>query len=129
MDTELGSWGPRWFRPFGKGGDIGPHLFSRAAVELLKAERYSVLIWNSVPRDWEDTDGWVDRALADVARQEHTVLVLHDLPTGAMQHLNRFLDQVEARGVELVVDLPTESVPFTNGQPESDQFETFVADM
>jgi hypothetical protein len=54
------------FRPYGKSGVIGPHLLDRAAVSLLLSERYCCVIWNSVPRDWCDLAGWVERCIADV---------------------------------------------------------------
>lgn len=41
----------KWFRPFGGGGRIGPWLLSAAARDHLAAEGYSVVLWNSVPRD------------------------------------------------------------------------------
>ena len=65
-----------------------------------------MLLWNSVPRDWEDPLGWVETALADVIAQDHTVLVLHDLPTGAMDRLPEFLDKVEQLGVKVTNDVP-----------------------
>jgi peptidoglycan/xylan/chitin deacetylase (PgdA/CDA1 family) len=105
----------RLFRPFGGGGELGPHLLSRAAVTYLRDHRYTLVLWNSVPRDWEDPDGWVDRALEDMAKREQTALVLHDLPTGAMEHLARFVDQALAFGTEIVQELPTGCVPIHNG--------------
>jgi peptidoglycan/xylan/chitin deacetylase (PgdA/CDA1 family) len=108
------------FRPFGGGGRLGPHLFSPAAVRHLTASRYTVVLWNSVPRDWEDPDDWPERALRDVDRQEWTVLVLHDVVAMAMEQLPAFLDQVVARGVEVVVDLPDECVPIRDGVVRQD---------
>lgn len=105
----------RWFRPFGGGGQLGPHLLSRAALDYLVARRYTLALWNSVPRDWEDPTGWVGRALQDVASQEWTVVVLHDLPTGAMDHLARFVDQAVADGAEIVQELPAACVPMREG--------------
>ena len=39
-----------------------------AAVDTLVAGGYTCVLWNAVPGDWEDPDGWVDRALEQVAR-------------------------------------------------------------
>ncbi|HEY1633618.1 MAG TPA: polysaccharide deacetylase family protein [Acidimicrobiales bacterium] len=105
----------RLFRPFGGGGHLGPHLLSPAALAYLVKHRYSVVLWNSVPRDWEDPTGWVERARQDVANQEWTVLVLHDLPTGAMDHLAAFIDGELAAGVEIVQELPEGCVPIRRG--------------
>jgi peptidoglycan/xylan/chitin deacetylase (PgdA/CDA1 family) len=120
MTRLLGNFDERWFRPFGRGGSIGPHLFSSAALAELRRLRYSVMLWSSVPRDWEDTAGWVDTALADVERQDHTVVVLHDLATGAMDNLPRFLDELEARDITVTNSLPPGCVPIDRGEPRRD---------
>ena len=75
MNDKLGNWGRHWFRPFGRGGEWGEHLLSQPAVKELQAHSYSVLIWNCVPRDWEDPTGWVETALTEIEAQDHTVLV------------------------------------------------------
>ena len=128
--NELGDWGPRWFRPFGRGGEVGQHLFSKPAVSQLQTLGYSVLLWNCVPRDWEDIDGWVDTALQQIATQEHTVLVVHDLATGAMAHLAEFLDTSRARGDEYTLALPEDCVPMREGGGvwEASRFARVVAD-
>ena len=55
------------FRPSGAGGDLEPGLLNREAVDTLVAGGYTCVLWNAVPGDWEDPDGWVDRALEQVA--------------------------------------------------------------
>lgn len=105
----------RWFRPYGAGGVLGPRLLSDAAVRYLCDGGYSCVLWNSVPRDWEDPEGWPERALADVARHDWTLVVLHDVPTGAMRALPRFLDRLLADGVEITADLPPACVPIRGG--------------
>ncbi len=107
----------RFFRPFGGGGFIGPHLLSPAAVEVLCEGGYTCVLWNSVPRDWEDPVKWVDTALADVDRLDHAVVVLHDLATGAMDVLPMFLDELEARGIVVSQDLPADVIPIEQGVP------------
>jgi peptidoglycan/xylan/chitin deacetylase (PgdA/CDA1 family) len=87
----------RLFRPMGGGGRLDSRLFSRAALETLTGGGYSVVLWDRLPRDWEDPEGWVDRALD----QTGDVVVLHDTSTGAMDHLERFLDS----GLEFTRDL------------------------
>jgi peptidoglycan/xylan/chitin deacetylase (PgdA/CDA1 family) len=106
----------RWFRPYGGGGVLGPRLLSRAAVDYLRQGRYSLVLWNSVPRDWEDPDGWPARALAEAACQDWTLLVLHDIPTGAMKALPRFIEQALAEGAEIVADFPPACVPLRAGE-------------
>lgn len=105
----------RLFRPYGGGGVLGPRLLSRAAVRYLCDERYTCVLWNSVPRDWEDVAGWPERALADVRRQDWTLVVLHDVPTGAMAALPRFLERARAEGVAIVSELPPACVPIAGG--------------
>ncbi len=114
---ELGSLAhpSRWFRPMGGGGAIGPHLLSADAVTLLERGRYSCVLWNAVPRDWAEPDAWVETALAQISQRNWTLMVLHDLPTGAMAHLDRFLDQVVQRGIEFRQDFPPDCVPILDG--------------
>lgn len=117
MGTVLGEWGPRWFRPFGRGGELGPHVFSPAAIAELGRLDYSVLLWNSVPRDWEDPRGWVDVALGDVASRAHTVVVVHDVIADAMAELPRFLDRLHDGGHTVTLDPAPDCVPMRDGAP------------
>jgi peptidoglycan/xylan/chitin deacetylase (PgdA/CDA1 family) len=114
----------RWFRPFGRDGRIGPHLLSGRARDILVEGRYTMVLWNSVPRDWEGDPGWVERALADVeaaaARDESSVVVLHDVPGGGMDHLEAFLDRLDACGHRLTGDLPDSCVPIRRGVVQGD---------
>ncbi len=108
--------GDDWlFRPFGGGGNLDQHLLSHAAVDHLVANDYTVVVWNSVPRDWIDTVTWPERARADMADLPWTVLVLHDLPTGAMDQLADFLDRAIDEGVEFRADYPDACVPVRGG--------------
>src|SRR5260221_7116391 len=49
------------FRPMGGGGSIGPHLLSRAALQLLQAGKYKLGVWCNVAGGWKEQEGWVDR--------------------------------------------------------------------
>jgi peptidoglycan/xylan/chitin deacetylase (PgdA/CDA1 family) len=106
----------RFFRPNGGGGNLDRRLLSRRAVDYLVEGGYSCVLWNSIPRDWADPEGWVERALAQCAAQDWTLTVLHDLPTGAMRRLDAFLDELEARGIELRQDFPPDCMPIRSGQ-------------
>jgi peptidoglycan/xylan/chitin deacetylase (PgdA/CDA1 family) len=107
--------GARRFRPVG-GGELGRHLLTRRAVDYLVAHRYSCILWNSVPRDWIDPEGWVDRALADAATRPHTLVVLHDIPGACLAGLPGFLDAARAAGFELVADAPPDCAPIVDGR-------------
>jgi peptidoglycan/xylan/chitin deacetylase (PgdA/CDA1 family) len=106
----------RLFRPFATGGAIDGRLFSPEAIDHLLDGGYTCVLWNSIPHDWDQPDGWVERALADVERHEHTVVVVHDLDTGAMRHLARFLDRLAEDGVAVVQPFPDDCVPIRRGQ-------------
>ena len=107
----------RLFRPFGGGGRGGRHLLSHEAAEHLVAGGYSLVLWNAIPRDWEP-DGWVARALGQLAGQDETLMVLHDVPSGAMRDLDRFLDGVEEAGVAIRQTMPAGLVPIRRGRVE-----------
>jgi hypothetical protein len=104
------------FRPWGDGA-ISRDILSPAAVDLLTRDAYTCVLWNSVPRDWDDPVGWVERARADIAAQDWTVLVLHDIAGGAMDRLGGFLDSLLDDGVEIVQELPDACVPIRRGVP------------
>jgi peptidoglycan/xylan/chitin deacetylase (PgdA/CDA1 family) len=106
----------RLFRPFGGGGAIGTHLLNPLAVDLLKKERMTCVLWNAIPRDWEDPRGWAETALAQCLVQPWTLLVLHDLPTGAMGRLRIFIDRVLDHGGRFRQDFPPECVPIRRGE-------------
>jgi peptidoglycan-N-acetylglucosamine deacetylase len=104
------------FRPMGGGGAIGPHLLSRAALRLLKAGKYTCVLWSSVPGDWKDQEGWVDRCVADIAAREWTTVVLHDVENACMPRLVDFLDRIELLGVELRQEFPEDVVILRSGE-------------
>jgi len=106
----------RLFRPYGGGGVLGPRLLSPAAVRFLCDGGYTCVLWNSIPRDWEDVTGWPERALRQIREQDWTLVVLHDVPTGAMEQLPRFLDQVRDEGVEITQELPDACIPIRRGE-------------
>jgi peptidoglycan/xylan/chitin deacetylase (PgdA/CDA1 family) len=111
----------RFFRPYGQGGNLDNRLLSNAVVAHLAQHRATVVLWSALPRDWQDPDGWVDRALAQAAAksgdvQPWSLMVLHDLPIGAMRHLDRFLALVAERGGRIRQDLPPDCMPMVDGE-------------
>ena len=110
----------RLFRPFGGGGELGPHLLNEAALRVLKSEKMTCVLWNAVPRDWEDPRGWAEVALSQCLLQPWTVLVLHDLPTGAMGRLKIFIERVVDHGGRFRQDFPPDCVPIRRGDVVAD---------
>ena len=106
----------RIFRPFGGGGELGPHLLNDAAIQVLEKEKMTCVLWNAIPRDWEDPRGWAEVALAQCLAQPWTLLVLHDLPTGAMGRLRIFIERVMDHGGRFRQDFPPACVPILRGE-------------
>ena len=79
----------------------GDHLLSPRARDILLEDGFTMVLWNSIPRDWEQPDGWVETALEHCEGQDWTVMVLHDIPTGAMRRLGRFIDEARDRGIAI----------------------------
>lgn len=128
-DALLGDLhGPeKWFRPNGGGGALGPHLLNRAAAEHLVAQRHSMLLWNAVPGDFRDPEAWPATALHMLREAAGpVVLVLHDLPNGAMRHLDRFLGQAEQQGARFGAAPPESCTPLRRGVA-SPAFADYVA--
>lgn len=122
-DALLGALhGPdRLFRPNGGGGALGPHLLNRAAADHLVAQRHTLWLWNAVPGDFRDPEGWPAAAHAMLRAATGTVLlVLHDLPNGAMRHLDRFVGAAEDAGARFGAAPPEPCVPLRRGVPGPD---------
>jgi peptidoglycan-N-acetylglucosamine deacetylase len=107
------------FRPYGNLGLIGQHLLSEQAVAYLLAHRQTCVLWNSVPHDWDDQAHWVERCLEDVAQQDWTVAVLHDIADAALARLDELLDRLQAAKVEIVQDFPDKVIVTRGGAPIS----------
>ena len=106
---------PRLFRPNGGGGRLGAHLLSPRAREHLIEQRYSVVLWNAISEDWKDAQGWVARALLQCQARPWSLMVLHDLPGGAMAHLECFVGEARAAGAHFVQEFPPDCVPLCGG--------------
>ena len=105
----------RWFRPFGGGGNLDDRLLKPSVVDYLVDHKHSCVLWNAIPRDWDNPDGWIDRAMEQCLSQPWSLMVLHDLPTGAMNHLGRFLDRAAQAGARFHQDFPADCVPIRLG--------------
>lgn len=106
----------RLFRPNGGGGALGPHLLNASALSHLQAEAYTVVLWNAMPGDFRDPEGWPDTACAMCRAMDGPVLlVLHDLPNGAMRHLDRVLGSLAAAGARFTQTFPDACLPLRGG--------------
>ena len=112
---ELGS--ERLFRPSGEGGDLEPGLLNPRVVDTLVAGGYTCVLWNAVPGDWKDPDGWVETALRQVAPTTGRCSSCTTSPGAAASRLVDFLDRVEAT---IRQDFPPACVPIRAGRIEHD---------
>jgi peptidoglycan-N-acetylglucosamine deacetylase len=106
----------RFFRPFGGGGLLDKRLLNREAFAHLKSNGYTCVLWNAIPEDWAHPTGWVEQALAQCASLEHALIVVHDLPTGAMDNLETFVQRAKDQGMRFVQDFPRDCVPIECGR-------------
>lgn len=106
----------RFFRPYGGGGVLSKSLLNREARDHLARHGYTIVLWNAIPEDWRDPAGWVARALEQCFAQDETLIVLHDLPTGAMDHLDRFIGSARDRGASFRQEFPVSYVPMIKGE-------------
>jgi peptidoglycan-N-acetylglucosamine deacetylase len=104
------------FRPMGGGGFIGPHLLSGAALQLLREGKYTCVLWSSVPGDWKDQDGWVDRCISEIAMRDWTVVAIHDVENASLPRLSEFLDRLDSLGAEFRQDFPEDVVITRRGE-------------
>ena len=106
----------RLFRPYGQGGNLDHRLLSRPVIEHLSARQATIVLWSALPRDWQVAGGWLERALDQVAAGPWSLMVLHDLPSGAMRHLDRFLKLIAQRGGRVRQDFPPDCMPMIDGR-------------
>jgi hypothetical protein len=100
----------RFYRPLGGGGggQLDQRLLNCEALQELIDGRYTCVLWNVVPKDWVYPEGWC-------FAQQHALIVLHDLPTGAMDALDRFISVAQDRGAIFQQDFPASGIPLEQG--------------
>ncbi len=113
----------RMFRPFCNAGYIDHRVFKHAHIQQLEQGGYTCVMFDKAVWDWEDAEGWVDRALGIVRERPWATLVLHDIvgyPPGTivngMKNLDRFLDLLDDEGHEIVQEIDPRSIPIVRGQ-------------
>jgi peptidoglycan-N-acetylglucosamine deacetylase len=108
------------FRPYGGGGILDARILNPAAVRTLCDNGLSCITWNAIPRDWDDPVGWVETALDQIAAQDETLIVLHDIPSGAMDRLEAFIVRARAAGATFRQDFPASCILIWHGKPTRD---------
>ncbi len=111
---------PPTFRPFGRGGAIGPHLVGQPAADHLVEHGYTMALWNNVPGDWHDA-GWVETCLTTLATQDWSVVVLHDIADACLTRLPEFLDYLAELHADITLELPIACCPINAGDPMARQ--------
>lgn len=103
------------FRPYGAGGVIDARLMSSFGAQSLRSSGYTCVLWNVLPGDWKDPNGWVDRAVDEIDRHAWSVVVLHDVADAALPRLDQFLTVVAASSPTWSGDFPDDCTPIRNG--------------
>jgi len=104
----------RMFRPFGR-GVIGPHLLNQQVWDLLVQRQFTCVLWNVLVREQTMIDTWMDTAMHLCEQQDWSVVVLHDIPTGAMRKLADFLGMLKDRGAQFSQEFPDDCTPLRKG--------------
>ena len=94
------------FRPYGAGGVIDDRLMSSFGAASLSSSGYTCVLWNVVPGDWKDQDGWVELALSEIDRLPWSVVVLHDVADAALDSARRVPDGGREPQPHLVAGVP-----------------------
>jgi peptidoglycan/xylan/chitin deacetylase (PgdA/CDA1 family) len=105
------------FRPYGAGGVIDERLMSRFGATTLCSSRYTCVLWNVLPGDWRDPDGWVEQALAGIVVHRWSVVVLHDVADAALARLDDFLTAAQRHRPSWSQGFPDECTPIRDGTP------------
>ena len=106
----------RFFRPFGQGGNLDERLLNPVIVDVLTAERMSCVLWNAIPGDWKEPDGWVDRALAQCLYEPGQSWCCMTFPLVLCATLNGSWTRQPSWASALRQDFAPECVPILDGR-------------
>lgn len=112
----------RLFRPFCNAGWLDRRLFHKADIPKMSAAGITCVLFNTIPRDWEHADAWVDKSLADLKIKPWSTIVLHDIygyPAGVdtrpMLQLDRFMSLATEQGHEFTQEFSPDCVLLRRG--------------
>jgi peptidoglycan/xylan/chitin deacetylase (PgdA/CDA1 family) len=108
---------PPLFRPYGRGGTIDQRLVGPDILAHLRACGYTCVLWNCVPRDWVDQEGWVERCVEQVAAVDWPVIAVHDVPAAVLPRLPELLDRLDGLGATYTQETPDACTPLRAGRP------------
>ena len=72
-----------------------------------------------MPGDWKDPDGWMDQCVAQVARNDWSVTVLHDIAEGCLPRLPELCARLDELGVTYTQEFPDAVVLIRAGEKVS----------
>ena len=116
---ETAGGDPLLFRPYGAGGVIDDRLMSAFGSAALCSGGYTCVLWNVLPGDWRDPDGWVEAALAGIDEHRWSVVVLHDVVDAALPRLDEFISKLRHRDPMWSQEFPDDCTPIRNGSTTS----------
>ena len=79
--------------------------------------KYTCVLWNSVPGDFRDAEGWPDTAMKQIAEIDWPLVVLHDIHGDAMVRLDGFIGSLKDKGYVFRQGFPETTVAIRNGSP------------
>ena len=113
-----------FFRPNGR-GKLGTHLLNQEAIDYIVESCATVVLWTSVPLDRrvdvDTADAWLSQAKNDILRNEWTLMVLHDRPSGhegsqPMDFLPNLLSWARDNHIEILQSFPPSCIPISKGK-------------
>ncbi len=106
----------RLYRPFGR-AKIGHHLLNQQTWDMMLERKFTCVLWTFVVPERLMPDSWMEPTFEACQARPWNVIVLHDIPTGATGHLDKFLKIAKERGVEFSQDFPQDCTPVRRGIP------------
>ena len=103
------------FRPYGKLGKLGPHVFSRASLRHLKDNGFTTTTWTTVPGDMFHPD-WDKDFETRFPPRAWSVVVLHDVENSCLSHLSDFISRLKDSGYAFQQELPEEVIVTRDGR-------------